>query len=391
LDNESAGAKQFAEFFPTPVIPVCYVIGLNGQPLEVITATQELSTERLTNRFKQAVQLFRDQLKQAGIAVPSEAKKEESAKSAESDNGNGVPDEDDDYPGKKDTSGMTFDEKIQYAKERLEWKKQVDAEKKKEEDRQKEIQRRNDGKAMLEAKEKQKEKELREAAAARRREKADDEAALKRLRDQIKADKEERAKKAKGGSGNTESAATSSATAASSAPINKPIPTDHCKIQCRFPNGGTLVKEFASSTPLQAIVDAIVEDGRAQAGQFFLVQSYPRKQLSEYSKSFLELGLTPSSTLLVVEGTAPSSSAVLPAAGYLQLLLGFLYTPFTALIQFFTTFFGGILGRNPSSDRPAQRIPGNNERQRDGHIGRLRNEDSSDNEGTWNGNSTQQL
>lgn len=42
---------------------------------------------------------------------------------------------------------------------------------------------------MLEAREKQKDREIREAAEAQRRQKAEDAAALKRLRDQIKADK----------------------------------------------------------------------------------------------------------------------------------------------------------------------------------------------------------
>jgi len=35
LLKDSEGAQQFAQFFPTLTIPVCYILGLNAQPLEV--------------------------------------------------------------------------------------------------------------------------------------------------------------------------------------------------------------------------------------------------------------------------------------------------------------------------------------------------------------------
>jgi len=33
--KESENAKQFAQFFPTLTVPVCYILGMNAQPLEV--------------------------------------------------------------------------------------------------------------------------------------------------------------------------------------------------------------------------------------------------------------------------------------------------------------------------------------------------------------------
>jgi len=82
---------------------------------------------------------------------------------------------------------------------------------------------------LAEFREKQREKELRESAEARRKQKEEDAAVLKRLRDQLKADKEERAKRNKGEVGGSdeptkavEKAATSAAAAEA---INKPINT----------------------------------------------------------------------------------------------------------------------------------------------------------------------
>ncbi|KAH7731724.1 UBX domain-containing protein [Aphelenchoides avenae] len=400
LEKDSAGAKQFSEFFPTPVIPVMYILGLNGQPLECLTATKDLSSERLQAIFEKS--LYEDQLKQAGLKVDQSPVAEPPTKTAKTDEtpASSAPgtdqDEKDykDYPDKKDTTNMTFDEKQQYYRERLAWKKKIDAEKEKEEARQKELKRIADGKAMLEARDKQKDREIREAAEAQRRQKQDDAATLKRLREQIKADKEERARKAQASQQN----APQPEPAAPAAPVNTPIPTENCRIQCRFPNGSTLVKEFRSAEPLQNVVDAIKEDGRLP-GQFFLVQTYPRKQLDDYSKSFLDHGLTPSAVLLVVQGTLPtdgSGGIVLAGGGYIQMLLGFLYMPLVTMFHFITTFVGGFFGggRNTQpaprsgstrSDRPQAAQP------RQGDVGRLRNDDSSDNEGTWNGNSTQQL
>jgi hypothetical protein len=46
--------KQFAQFFPTLTIPVCYILGLNAQPLEVITALEGLSSDQLFSAFSKA-------------------------------------------------------------------------------------------------------------------------------------------------------------------------------------------------------------------------------------------------------------------------------------------------------------------------------------------------
>jgi len=119
------------------------------------------------------------------------------------------------------------------------------------------------------------------------------------------------------GEGSNSPKDSSSSMKPAPSPASKPVHSDECKIQCKFPNGSTLVKVFPSSSPLQRVVDAIKEvrfwksllvwildarllfkDGRVN-GPFFIVQAYPRRQLNKFDKSLLDLELTPSSALLV--------------------------------------------------------------------------------------------
>ncbi|KAK0416558.1 hypothetical protein QR680_012560 [Steinernema hermaphroditum] len=272
LKTGTEDAKHFANIYPTPLIPALYVIGKDAGPLKVITAVSGITMERFVEEFGKTVEDFNKTI---------EGEKPKKILKAQR---NGA----DDLEGRQ----MSLEEKQQYAKDLLAKKKAEKEQQEMEEKKQKEIERRKDGQAMLKAREEQKDREVLEALEQRRREKADNEAQLKRLREQIKMDREERAKKAH---------IEVPAAAPAPAPVMKPIPTDQCRIQVKFSNGSTLVKQFSSAENLQAVVDAIKEDGR-QPDPFYLVQMYPRLELNDYNKSLLALGLTPSATILAVSG-----------------------------------------------------------------------------------------
>jgi hypothetical protein len=42
---------------PTPIVPACYVIGLGGKPLEIITTVEELTLEKLNASVKKAAEV----------------------------------------------------------------------------------------------------------------------------------------------------------------------------------------------------------------------------------------------------------------------------------------------------------------------------------------------
>nr|CAD2156603.1 unnamed protein product [Meloidogyne enterolobii] len=298
--KESENAKQFAQFFPTLTVPVCYILGMNAQPLEVITGLSGVTSDKLLGEFKKAVLLFKEQIGEMKkddipkdkVADRIEDKKEETAVEGKGEAAPG------DAGASADTT--TSQEKLEYYRKLLEEKKKSDAKKEEEEKHKKEMERRMDGKAMAELREKQRERELKEAAEERRRQKAEDAQALQRLRDQIKLDKEERAAAAASKNGTAgEENAKKAEKKVETVEMNKPVNSDECRIQCRFPDGQTLIKVFPSKEPLQVVYDAVNEDARKPTS-FFLMQTYPRKKLTDMNKSLLELGLTPSAVLLVV-------------------------------------------------------------------------------------------
>ncbi|KAI1731880.1 UBX domain-containing protein [Ditylenchus destructor] len=403
MTKDTEGAKNFAEFFPTPIFPVCYILGLNGQPLEVVTAVEKLTVERLRDSLRKAINLFRDQLKEQGLPVLQLSKQvgiptsEAAAVSGTSTTGEGAAED----PAQQ---GMSLEEKIQYAREVVEKKRKLDEEKKKEEEREKEKRRREEGKLLADLKEKNRDRELREAAEARRKEKEADTVTLRRLREQIRLDNEEKKAKKMAAAGVSKGEEVKPREVEEPASFNKPVAADECKIQCKFPNGSTMVKTFPSGSPLQVVIDAVKEDGR-QAEPFFLLQVYPRRQLNETDKSLLDLNLTPSSALMVVSNDEYKGNVALTHSGgyleYFQLLLGFVYTPVAALLRFVTNMLNfRTPAAPPGSSNTAQNTENTQKRptpkergvRREGNIGRLGNDDSSDeNEAFYNGNSTQQL
>lgn len=406
----SAGAQQFAEFFPTITIPICYILGRNAQPLEVCTALQELTAEKLNHSFEKAIGLYKDQLKEEGIVIDStsasvEKDVNQSKEEVFTDSTTLVEENVDAVNNVEtdETAEMTKEEKLERYRKLLEEKKKVDAKKNEEEERAKEIQRRNEGKALAELREKQRDNELREAAEARRKQKEADAQALKKLRDQIKADKEERAKRNKGAvaTEHTEVAKPESNTSAQTvSEINKPIKTDECKIQCRFPDGSTLNLNYPSKEPLQTVYDAVNQDPR-KPNNFFLIQTYPRKKLNEMSKTLLDLGLTPSAVVLVISADSKKlqQSGLVASTGYLNMLFGLIYLPLNAIFRFFTSLMGGGNQNDGNANKAKPRSsPDQNEAQGSSAEGnknfrRFKSDESdhSDTEATWNGNSTQQL
>uniref|UniRef100_A0A183BVA4 UBX domain-containing protein 4 n=1 Tax=Globodera pallida TaxID=36090 RepID=A0A183BVA4_GLOPA len=344
LAKDTEGANQFAQFFPTPVFP-----------------------------------LYQDQKKDQGLNS-----------AAATNTGQEV---------QKD------DQKLEYYRKRLEEKHKEDAKKKEEEEREKEVLRRNEGKALTDIREKQREKEMKEMSEQRRKQKDEDAQALKRIRDQLRQDKEDRAKRNAGPQAEVENKEEPLKQEKSEGTlVRTPVNTEQCRIQCKFPDGSTLIEVYSSGAPLQVVYDAVSHNPHAPPN-FFLVQPYPRKKLTEFDKTLLELDLTPSSALLVV--AIQSQLSVLPSSGYMDMLLGFVFFPFYLLgsvWRFFTSLFTGgrsgqILEKSGNASTSAQNSTGEKKKgessktERSGNVGSFRAEgsDHSDDEATWNGNSTQQL
>ncbi|PAV60864.1 hypothetical protein WR25_02275 [Diploscapter pachys] len=317
----------------------------------------------------------------------------------------------------ENAADQSIEEKVKKARQLLENKRKIDEENKQKEEKEKELERIKNAKAMQQAQKEKGEKALLEAAAQRRKDKLEAEKEKERVKALLQADKEEREYRQKMmmgmNAGNTQNEKKENVQ------LNKPVPSDRCRVLVRFPDGGCLVEEFPSSDNLHSLIELILHKKLATPG-FKLSQSYPRKVFSEEEKgkTYLDLGLTPTCTLIVLQDR--SNSDIKPlydgANGFWILLaaffspLQFIWTKLAEMIG-----FGGsnAVGGNDRANRaendrtaaaaaqgqgqePHRRgIPTGAAIRRRGNIARLHNANGEEQEepdedmANYNGNSTQ--
>ncbi|VDK50845.1 unnamed protein product [Anisakis simplex] len=292
----SEQSQQFSQIYPLPIVPSSYIIDLSGQPLDVITINESMDDVVFMSHLRSACEAAHlgDRIKAKNVASSSSSSKQvDSAESGDSKTQR--PKEEATELNENSSDAMAAEEKAKRARELLKQKHAAEEERKKKEELEKEMERRNMGKLLSDAKSAREEKEIRELAEKRRRDKIEAEQQLRRLREQIKADREERQRR---------NAPEANVCGMNKSDENKPllqqpIPSSECRIQCKFPDGSTLVHQFASSSKFSELIELIKQDGR-QKEEFYLVQMYPRREFPDSNSSFLELGLTPSATILVV-------------------------------------------------------------------------------------------
>uniref|UniRef100_A0A0M3IEH3 UBX domain-containing protein 4 n=1 Tax=Ascaris lumbricoides TaxID=6252 RepID=A0A0M3IEH3_ASCLU len=351
-------AKQFAQIYPVPIIPASYIIDLHGKPLDVITITEGMDDVVFTSRVRTAAAAMRS----VGTAKSKDGPSSSTTAPSDSGDSNIAATTPQNENGQPRTSDMTAEEKAKRARELLQQKHAADEERRKKEEHEKELERRNAGKLMAEARAAREEREARELAEQRRRDKLESQQQLKRLREQIKADREERQRRE--ARNMTAESVCNIKPSENKTPIQQPIPSEECRIQCRFPDGSTLIHQFPSSSKFDELIE-LVRQKR-------------------------------------------SSSAMVPSggSGLVSLVQYVLVAPFQVLYHLVLSFFGygtTNVATHPSrsdggTDRGNNYISGDSGRfsRQEGNIRRFHNEDDSasrdhDDEARWNGNSTQQL
>ncbi|KAL4003254.1 UBX domain family protein [Acanthocheilonema viteae] len=380
-------AKQFAQIYPVFIVPASYIIDLKGKPLDVITISEELNEDIFAQRLKIAMKALNivHQSSSSSSIVANKSNEEETER--------------------KESTAVGMDEKIKKARELLEKKREEDGVMKKNEENHKEIERRNLGKLMLEAKASHEERERREMIEQKNREKREQEAYLKKLREQIKADKEERMN---GILGNVMEQKQKAKSAEHQTEMQSSIPDNAgCRIQCKFSDGSTLVHQFASTDIFSQLVEIIKKDGR-QGDDFYIVQMYPRREFPDITQTFAELGLTPSATVLVLSKRKRTMTTY-GSSRWIGLLHYAIAAPFQALYRILLYIVGYNGPTSPKQTETAKSsntsatVPskvrrskksGGHHRDHEGNFRRFHNEEDSshsDDEARWNGNSTQQL
>lgn len=181
------------------------------------------------------------------------------------------------------------------------------------------------------------------------------------------------------------------------------------RLQFRLPDGSSLTNSFPADTPLETIRQYIITQLGLSTSSITLYTTYPRRELTEedLGKSLAELGLAPSSTLIVA---VKGSNALTPSgnSSFPELLLWIL-SPLFTLINFLKAFLFGSQDQSrrnpppqrtnsstqspPSNSGVRHRVPGGvSSIKKEGGIHQLHNRDDEDDDNnTWNGNSTQQM
>ncbi|PAV84200.1 hypothetical protein WR25_06127 [Diploscapter pachys] len=316
----------------------------------------------------------------------------------------------------ENAADQSVEEKVKKARQLLENKRKIDDENKRKEEKEKELERIKNAKAMQQTQKEKDEKALIEAAAQRRKDKVEAEKEKERVKALLQADKEEREYRQKMmmgmNAGNTQNEKKENIQ------LNKPIPSDRCRVLVRFPDGSCLVEEFPSSDNLHSLIELILQKKLATPG-FKLSQFYPRRVFSEEEKgrTYLDLGLTPTCTLIVLQDRPNSDIKPLyDGANGFWILLAALFSP----LQFIWTKLAEMVGfggsntargndgtnranRAENDGTPAQGqgqephrrgIPTGAAIRRRGNIARLHNANGEEQEpdedmANYNGNSTQ--
>lgn len=282
-----------------------------------------------------------------------------------------------------------------------------------------EIERRTLGKEMQDFRRKQEEEKTKRLMEERNREKAEEKAARERVKLQIALDRADRAARyAK--TQEEEKAARQALLHARHAEqeVRKEALVRErntiVRIQFRLPDGSSFTNQFPSQSRLLEARQFAVQEVGNRYGNFTLATMFPRREFTseDLQKTLLELELAPSASIVLLPQSSRTGNTVVQSSGgSIWAVLGTLLYPVLAVWRFLSSYLFAtpplpvVASRDPThqststsdttkretlSKHTGEKRP--KDFKKDGKVCRLRTqEDSEDDNNTWNGNSTQQM
>ncbi|KAK2839371.1 hypothetical protein Q5P01_013111 [Channa striata] len=448
LDAKSEACLQFSQIYPVVCIPSSFFIGENGIPLEVIAGS--VSAEELMKRINRAKQMHSASsppvdsslcgntatvpapppattptwpIRSTPVATGPAAVPETA--SALSSPLASVNHESLNHASECTTTKENLDAKVERLTKKLEERREERKRGEEENEIKKEMERRKIGKNVQDFKRKQDEEKTKRLLEERSREKAEEKAARERVKQQIAMDRADRAaryskiqeeeKAAKEALLQTRKAEEESKKDA----LVRERST-FARIQFRLPDGSSLTTQFSSQTRLHEAQHFAIKEVGNRYGNFSLATMFPRREFTseDLNKTLLELELAPSASIVLLPRSGRPTNTVVSSPGRgLWTILGTLLYPLLAVWRFLSSFLfaapphteatsGGpaqlssSYSSSSSSSDKAKRDPLSKNTlekrpkdfKKEGKICRLRTqEDSEDDNNTWNGNSTQQM
>ncbi|XP_062390718.1 UBX domain-containing protein 4 [Sardina pilchardus] len=368
------------------------------------------------------------------VPAPTATSKECLSRPAEEDGASGPLTPSDDRSLSSDDVSLAsqseegLDTRVDRLTKKLEEKRELKKKGEEESEIKKEMERRKLGKDMLDYKRKQEDDRTKQMLKERNREKAEEKAARDRVKQQIALDRADRAARYAKNSEEVEAARIAALQARQAEQeLRKEASARErsaiARIQFRLPDGSSFTNQFPSETRLQEARQFAAQEVGNRYGNFSLATMFPRREFTgeDLEKTLLELELAPSASIVLLPQSSRSANAVVQSSsGGIWALLGSILYPLLAVWRFLSGFLfcspppasGGAAAaaqappqRNATASgagaaaepkretirkRVLEKRP--EDFKKDGKIYRLRTqEDSEDENNTWNGNSTQQM
>ncbi|XP_060890412.1 UBX domain-containing protein 4 isoform X2 [Labrus mixtus] len=439
VDGKSDTCVQFSQIYPVVCIPSSFFIGDNGIPLEVIAGS--VSAEELINRIHRVKQMHAQQIG-PDTMPPAENSPHDNRAShpapepaPDSDPGpsGGVTSAAETTkvsPADQTSSQHQSDENLEAKVERLTKKLEERREQKKvgedENEIRKEMERRKTGKDVQDFKKKQEDEKTKRLLEERNREKAEERAARERVKQQIAMDRADRAARYAKVQEEDQAAklAAQQVRQAEQEARREVLLRERstvARIQFRLPDGSSFTNQFPSQSRLQEARNFAVQEVGNRYGNFSLATMFPRREFTneDLERTLLELELAPSASIVLLpQSSRPSNTVAQSSGGSIWAVLGTLLYPLLAVWRFLSSFLftapppPGTSSRDPvqhqsnsytnstaASDKTKRETLSKHsvekrprDFKKDGKVCRLRTqEDSEDDNNTWNGNSTQQM
>lgn len=243
-------------------------------------------------------------------------------------------------------------EKLEHAKQLIEERKKLKEAEEERQARERELNRRKDGKASQGMQKWQKEQDFKELKESIRRDKMEDRAARQRILEQIASDRAERANKFTAPTPKPATQATTPTT------VNVSSNLEMSRIQFRIPNGETSTQTFESSdtfATVRAYVKVVVVKGTG-INDFTLSTAFPKHEFTDEddNKTLLDLGLAPSAVILIIGKPSTGPAAVVARSGGIVNIFNTVFwaivTPVLSVFGYLRSF---IIGNNDGAgDKP---------------------------------------
>ncbi|XP_068581255.1 UBX domain-containing protein 4 isoform X2 [Cebidichthys violaceus] len=450
VDAKSEPCVQFSQIYPVVCIPSSFFIGENGIPLEVIAGC--VSAEELLKRFNRVKQMHAQQIGGGTVlleasgpaeaspldstapvpapampvrsatesaAVPQTAKASLSNTVADSSLPATVTPAENASSDPATESESNLDAKVERLTKRLEERQEQKKKGEEEKEIKAEVERRKMGKDVQDLKKKQEGDRTKRLLEERNREKAEEKAARDRVKQQIALDRADRAARYAKTQEEDKTAkqALLQARQAEQEARKEAVVRERstiARIQFRLPDGSSFTNQFPSQSRLQEARNFAVQEVGKRYGNFSLATMFPRREFTseDLDKTLLELELAPSASIVLLPSSRPANTVIQSSDGGIWAVLGTLLYPLLAVWRFLSSFLfatppppaatsrgpgqpsGSYTNSASASDKAKRETVEKRPKdfKKDGKICRLRTqEDSEDENNTWNGNSTQQM